>query len=113
MSSLPSDVVAVVDKSQARFWVYYVNTEGYIKVLKGPEDMKPEDSESDKEYESNFKVTWEKDGSRVKANADSPKLAVVDYIAKGGKSQVQLTATRSSCRKADPLLFADSRLLPQ
>lgn len=83
---LPSDICAVVDQSDSRFWVYFVDTEGRICYFKGPKTFEKEDAESNPEYLGPFSV--EVGGVSAKTHPDAPKLTVVDYVPKGGVQEV-------------------------
>jgi hypothetical protein len=87
MPSIPSDMVAVVDQSDQRFWVYYVDSDGYISLYKGPEPSLKEDAENNPPYEGPRNIKLE-DDTYAKASPESPKVAVVDYVPKGGVWEV-------------------------
>jgi hypothetical protein len=85
---MPSDMVAVLDQSDSRYWVYYVNTDGSINVFKGPQVQTVENAEDNPEYDGPFTVTYAQGKGAPKANTCSPRLAVVDYTPKGGVQEV-------------------------
>lgn len=45
MSNIPSDMVAVLDKSRDQWWIYYLtsDTESPLRILKGPIEGQRED----------------------------------------------------------------------
>ena len=95
MAPIPSDMVTVVDLSQQRFWVYYVDTEGTISILKGPEANTKEDAKNNPLYEGPKVISFGGPQSaklgeaNVKANPKAPKLAVCDYKPNGGVWEVR------------------------
>ena len=82
----PSDMAAVIDQAARSWWIYYVNTDGLIRYYMGPETGTSESSQGDKPYEGPHSV--QVGGVDVKANAEQPKLAVVDYKPSGGALEV-------------------------
>jgi len=79
---------AVVDQSDSRFWVYYVDTEGTICYFKGPKTVDFEDAENNEEYGGPFVVKL--GDTLVKTHPDAPKITVVDYMPKGGAWETRI-----------------------
>ncbi|KAH0558897.1 hypothetical protein GP486_004476 [Trichoglossum hirsutum] len=80
MGFIPSDMVAVIDQRDQRFWVYFVDTKGYISVYKGPEAAKKEDTIGQTPYSGPTIIAFDsEDKTPVRANPQSPKLATRVY----------------------------------
>jgi hypothetical protein len=86
--TIPSDMVSVYDNSIGQWWIYYVSTEGQIKIIKGPKDGQVEDSEQNPPYDSsNPNITAT---NIPPAKTGNPQLGVCEYIDNSGKPQVIL-----------------------
>lgn len=85
---IPSDMVSVYDNAIGQWWIYYVTTEGQIKIIQGPKDGQVEDSEKNPPYESaNPSITAT---NIPPAKAGNSQLGVCEYIDNSGKPQVIL-----------------------
>lgn len=86
--TIPSDMVAVYDNHYGQWWIYYVSTEGQIKLIKGPKDGQVEDSEQNPPYDrDNPNITAT---NIPNAKAGNPQLGVCEYVDNSGKPQVIL-----------------------
>jgi hypothetical protein len=78
-------MVAIVDQSDQRFWVYFVDTQGCVRLYKGPEQGQKENARGQTPYSGPLSITFDGDENRlVRANPQSPKIAVCDYVPKDG-----------------------------
>ena len=78
---VPSDMCAVFDGYEQRFWVYFVSTQGSICAFKGPETGQREDADKNPQYNNAIDISAV-GGDQWKSNPDSPRLAVVEYVTK-------------------------------
>ncbi|KAF2723796.1 hypothetical protein K431DRAFT_282489 [Polychaeton citri CBS 116435] len=87
-TAIPSDMVAVLDKFRNEWWLYYVSTEGQIKIIKGPQFGQNEDSKKNPPYEkSDLSITATDIPPAKKGNS---QLGVCEYIDSSGKPQTRV-----------------------
>lgn len=86
VQTIPSDMVAVFDKSEQQWWIYYVSSDGKVRIIEGPTDGQVENSEDNPPYKRTGLST---DGKNIPgAQAGNPQLGVVDYLDNSGAEQV-------------------------
>jgi len=80
-NNIPSDMVAVFDKSQDRWWIYYITTEEpQIRILKGAVGGQPEDSKP--KYEDNGFIDLEtvKPEPAPRPKAGNTQIGVLEWF---------------------------------
>jgi hypothetical protein len=84
--TIPSDVVAVYDNPNNQWWLYYITSDGLLRVIQGPKDGQLEDAATNPPYE--LKEISPEGFGVPKPQVGNSQLGVAEYIDNAGNPQV-------------------------
>ena len=111
--STPADLVAVPDLSTSCYFLYYIDTTGQVRIIKGPAFTSPENTNPT--YAASWKLQYTgtgQDNSFALGPPSVSKLAVVDWKSSAGAFEVRCTDCAARLTDSNSLCL-DSCILRQ